>query len=47
MLRIAVVDDDQTFQEQARAFVARYFNHDASAFSLRCFRDGIPCGIPK
>lgn len=41
MLRIAVVDDDQTFQEQARAFVARYFNHDASAFSLRCFRDGM------
>ena len=41
MLRIAIVDDDVNFQKQIREFIARFFNHEASQFSVRCYCDGV------
>lgn len=41
MLRIAIVDDDVKFQKQIKEFIARFFQHEANQFYVRCYCDGV------
>ena len=40
MLRIAVVDDDAKFRQQAQESIEKYFHQDTNEFTVRCYQDG-------
>lgn len=41
MLKIAIVDDDIGFQNQAKEYIIRYFQQEAQPFSIQCYDDGV------
>lgn len=41
MFRITVVDDDVGFQNTIRSFIIKYFHGETSAYSIKCFCNGI------
>lgn len=41
MLKIAIVDDDIGFQNQAKEYIVRYFQQETQQFSIQCYQDGV------